>query len=201
MDQPDSVTISVTPTIAAKLLIPLLGKLHTSLPDIKLHTLATEAVSDFDRDQVDIAVRLTKKSFPENLEAQLLFRQELIVVASPFLVQDLTLPLKPEQLISMPLLHDAHDNWPKFLNTNDKLSGLVFSQTTLALDAALSGQGIALACRAFVDEEIKSGKLVQVVSEIMTIEPSYYLVRKKSSHSNTTVNKIWQWCIEYLGTN
>lgn len=92
MDQPDSVTISVTPTIAAKLLIPLLGKLHTSLPDIKLHTLATEAVSDFDRDQVDIAVRLTKKSFPENLEAQLLFRQELIVVASPFLVQDLTLP-------------------------------------------------------------------------------------------------------------
>lgn len=101
----------------------------------------------------------------------------------------------------MPLLHDAHDNWPKFLNTNVKLSGLVFSQTTLALDAALSGQGIALACRAFVDEEIKSGKLVQVVSEIMTIEPSYYLVRKKSSHSNTTVNKIWQWCIEYLGTN
>lgn len=180
MDQPDSVTISVTPTIAAKLLIPLLGKLHTSLPDIKLHTLATEAVSDFDRDQVDIAVRLTKKSFPENLEAQLLFRQELIVVASPFLVQDLTLPLKPEQLISMPLLHDAHDNWPKFLNTNVKLSGLVFSQTTLALDAALSGQGIALACRAFVDEEIKSGKLVQVVSEIMTIEPSYYLVDRKS---------------------
>ncbi len=61
LDQPDSVTISVTPTVAAKLLIPRLGDLHTLLPDINLHTLATEAVSDFDRDQVDIAIRLTTK--------------------------------------------------------------------------------------------------------------------------------------------
>nr|ESK38893.1 hypothetical protein F987_02907 [Acinetobacter gyllenbergii NIPH 230] len=79
MDQPDSVTISVTPTIAAKLLIPLLGKLHTSLPDIKLHTLATEAVSDFDRDQVDIAVRLDpsqiiRQRFPLNF-SNILFQK------------------------------------------------------------------------------------------------------------------------------
>ncbi|USA55533.1 LysR substrate-binding domain-containing protein [Acinetobacter sp. C32I] len=200
LDQPDRVTISVTPTIATKMLIPRLGDLHAVLPDINLCTLATEVVSDFDRDQVDIAIRLTPKAFPENLEAQLLFHQELIAVASPDFIQNLTLPLQLEQLMSMPLLHDAHDHWPNFLNTNTKLSGAVFNQTTLALDAALSGQGVALACRAFVDADIQSGKLVQVTSDTKTMEPSYYLVRKKTSHSNNTVDKIWQWCIEYLGT-
>lgn len=200
LDQPDRVTISVTPTFATKILIPRLGDLHDVLPDINLCTLATEAVFDFDRDQVDIAIRLTQKSFPEHLETQLLFHQELIAVASPDFVRDVTLPLKLEQLISMPLLHDAHDHWPNFLNTHVKLSGAVFNQTTLALDAALTGQGIALACRAFVDADIKSGKLVQVISEIKTVEPSYYLVRKKISHLNSTVDKVWQWCIEYLGT-
>lgn len=200
LEQPDRVTISVTPTIATKILIPRLGDLHAVLPDIDLCTLATESVSDFDCDQVDIAIRLTQKSFPENLEAQLLFRQELITVASPDFIKDLTLPLELEQLISMPLLHDAHDHWPKFLNTNATLAGAVFNQTALAIDAALSGQGVALACRVFVDTDIQSGKLVQVTSETKTVEPSYYLVRKKTSHSNSTVDKIWQWCIEYLGT-
>lgn len=200
LDQPDRVTISVTPTIATKILIPRLGDLHAVLPDIDLCTLATESVSDFDRDQVDIAIRLTQKSFPENLEAQLLFRQELIAVASPDFIKDLTLPLELEQLMSMPLLHDAHDHWPKFLNTNATLAGAVFNQTALAIDAALSGQGVALACRVFVDTDIQSGKLVQVTSETKTVEPSYYLVRKKTSHSNSTADKIWQWCIEYLGT-
>ncbi|QHH95282.1 LysR substrate-binding domain-containing protein [Acinetobacter proteolyticus] len=200
LDQPDRVTISVTPTIATKILIPRLGDLHAVLPDIDLCTLATESVSDFDRDQVDIAIRLTQKSFPENLEAQLLFRQELIAVASPDFIKDLTLPLELEQLMSMPLLHDAHDHWPKFLNTNATLAGAVFNQTALAIDAALSGQGVALACRVFVDTDIQSGKLVQVTSETKTVEPSYYLVRKRTSHSNSTADKIWQWCIEYLGT-
>ncbi|OBY75106.1 LysR substrate-binding domain-containing protein [Acinetobacter gyllenbergii] len=198
-DQPDRVTISVTPTIATKMLIPRLGDLHAVLPEINLCTLATEVVSDFDRDLVDIAIRLTQKSFPENLETRLLFHQELIAVASPDFIQDLALPLQLEQLINMPLLHDAHDHWPNFLNTNAKLSGAVFNQTTLALDAALSGQGVALACQAFVDADIRSGKLVQVTSETKIVEPSYYLVRKKSSHPNSTVDKIWQWCIEYLG--
>ncbi|NIE95309.1 LysR family transcriptional regulator [Acinetobacter sp. Tr-809] len=200
LDQPDRVTISVTPTIATKILIPRLGDFHAVLPEINLCTLATEAISDFDRDQVDIAIRLTQQSFPENLEAQLLFHQELIAVASPDFVRDLTLPLELEQLIRMPLLHDAHDHWPNFLNTNSKLAGAVFNQTTLAIDAALSGQGVALVCRAFVDADIQSGKLIQVTLETKTVEPSYYLVRKKTSHSNSTVDKIWQWCIEYLGT-
>ncbi len=72
--RPETVTISVTPTVAAKLLIPRLAELYTALPDIDLRTVATEALADFDRDQVDIAVRLTRQPFPATLQAELLFR-------------------------------------------------------------------------------------------------------------------------------
>lgn len=98
-------------------------------------------------------------------------------MASPYLIKNLKPPLSREQLSLLPLLHDAHDHWSSFLGTNAKLTGPVFNQTTLALDAALSGQGVALACRAFVEADINSGKLVQIISETKIVEPSYYLVK------------------------
>jgi LysR family glycine cleavage system transcriptional activator len=45
-----------------------------------------------------------------------------------------------------------------FLRSAGKLPGAVFNQTTLALDAALAGQGVALACRAFVAADLEAGR-------------------------------------------
>lgn len=72
--QSEMVTISVTPTVAAKLLIPRLGELKEALPSVELRTVATEKLSDFDRDQVDIAVRIARPPFPSNQESRLLFQ-------------------------------------------------------------------------------------------------------------------------------
>ncbi|MFD1216764.1 LysR substrate-binding domain-containing protein [Microbulbifer celer] len=198
LEQPDTVTISVTPTFAAKLLIPRLAELNAALPGVELRTVATEAISDFERDQVDIAVRLTRPPFPSGLEAKLLFHQELVAVASPHLVKDLPLPLSAAQLKARPLLHDALDHWPMFLRADGKLPGAVFNQTTLALDAALAGQGIALACRAFVAADLEAGRLVQVTDETMIKEPSFFLVRKRSSLPLAPRDAVWDWCVAWL---
>lgn len=198
LERPDTVTISVTPTFAAKLLIPRLAELNAALPGVELRTVATEALCDFERDQVDIAIRLTCPPFPSGLEARLLFHQELVAVASPHLVKELPLPLSPEQIGAFPLLHDSQGHWPLFLRTGGKLPGAVFNQTTLALDAALAGQGIALACRAFVAGDLKAGRLVQVAEESMIKEPSYFLVRKRSSLPRAQRDAVWDWCVDRL---
>ncbi|WP_106797466.1 LysR substrate-binding domain-containing protein [Rhizobium sp. H4] len=196
--RPETVTISVTPTVAAKLLIPRLAELYSALPDVDLRTVATEALSDFDRDQVDIAVRLTSQAFPAALEARLLFRQELVAVASPHLVKGLTLPLSREELCKLPLLHDSHDRWGMFLAIREKLPGAAFNHTTLALDAALAGQGVVLACRAFVAADLEAGRLVQVTEETATIGADYFLVRKRSSSPRKAVDAVWDWCAARL---
>ena len=113
--RPDAVTISVTPTFAARVLIPRLADFNAALPGVELRIVATEALSHFDRDQVDIAVRLTRPPFPATQEARLLFRQDLVAVASPHLVGKMTTPLVAEQLLDLSLLHDAHGHWPAFL--------------------------------------------------------------------------------------
>lgn len=191
--RPDTVTISVTPTVATKLLIPRLGDLQAELPGVQLRTVATEALSDFDRDQVDIAVRLARPPFAADLEAQLLFRQDLVAVASPYLLGDLMPPLSLEQLHALPLLHDAHDHWARFLKSNNKLPGAVFNQTTLALDAAMAGQGVALACKAFVAADLAAGRLVQV-AEAGALGADFYLIRKRSIAARASVEAVWDWC-------
>lgn len=196
--QPDMVTISVTPTVASKLLIPRLAELHTALPGVELRTVATEALSDFDRHQVDIAVRLTRMPFPSDLEGRLLFRQELIAVASPHLVGGLKLPLSVEQLRALPLLHDAHDHWPRFLQSDSKLPGAVFNQTALALDAALAGQGMALACLPFVAADLEAGRLVRVTDTAAAMETDYFLVRKRSPVPRKAASQVWDWCAKSL---
>lgn len=196
LQSPDTVTISVTPTFATKLLIPHLVELNAAFPDLQLRTLATEALSDFDRDQVDMAVRLLRPPIAADLEALLLFRHELIAVASPHLLDSLDRPLSLRRLASMPLLHDAHGRWPAFLQSEEKLGGAVFNQTTLALDAAMAGQGVALACRAFVAADLAAGRLQQASSHSLHVEPDYYLVRKKSSLPRTSADAVWHWCAE-----
>ncbi|MBX5222975.1 LysR family transcriptional regulator [Rhizobium sp. NLR8a] len=198
LDRPEMVTISATPTVATRLLIPRLAELYAALPDIDLRTVATEALSDFDRDQVDIAVRLTRPPFPANLQAQLLFRQELVAVASPHLVEGLILPLSGEDLRKLPLLHDSLDQWPAFLHSREKLPGAAFNHTTLALDAALAGQGVVLVCRAFVATDLETGRLVQVTDATATMGPDYYLVRKRSSSPRKAVDAVWDWCATRL---
>ncbi|MEO9276135.1 LysR substrate-binding domain-containing protein [Marinomonas sp. 5E14-1] len=190
------VTISVTPTFAAKLLIPRLGELNALFPEIELRTLATESLSNFDADQIDIAVRVTGESFPSNLQAEPLFHQELVVVASPLLIDKTQTPCKIEELQQFPLLHDSHNNWPLILKSEETLSGAKFNQTSLAIDAALAGQGVALVCRSFVEKDIESGRLIRIVEESFFIEPDYFLVKKKMAKTSIAVEAVWQWCLK-----
>lgn len=197
LDRPGVVTISTTPTVATRLLIPRLADFHAALPGMELRTMATETLSDFDRDHVDIAVRLARPPFAPGLEVRLLFRQDMVAVASPHLVRDMALPLNAQALCHMPLLHDAHDHWPGYLKMPIKLPGAVFNQTTLALDAALAGQGVALACRAFVAADLAAGRLVQVAEGSWSATPDFYLVRKRGPHAKAA-EAVWHWCCHHL---
>lgn len=193
---PEAVAINVTPTFATKLLIAQLPAFNAALPGIELRIIATEAVSDLDRDEVDIAVRLTRPPFSPAHEAQLLFRQELVPVASPHLVGRASTPLTREQTQDLPLLHDSHGHWPRFFGVSGPLPGVVFNQTPHALDAALAGQGLALACRAFVQADIDSGRLLEVGPAIPSQGTDYYLVRKRAASPRKAADAVWKWCLE-----
>jgi len=197
--EPDKVLVSVTPTFAAKWLIPNLPDFSVANPEIDLRVLATEKVSSFHSDGVDLAVRQARAPFGAALDAFCLFRQDTIAVASPQLLEGQAWPVSMSTLSHLPKLHDAHDLWPEFLKalkTEDRSrNGLRLSQTALAIDAALSGQGVALVSQFLAARDIAAGNLVQVTTERFVGKQDFYLLADRKSKRSPATERVLQWLL------
>ncbi len=191
------VLISVTPTFAAKWLIPNLPEFSATHPEIDLRILATEKVSSFHGDGIDLAIRQGQPPFGAALDAIRLFPQEIIAVAAPGLVEGQVLPLDLAALLRLPKLHDAHDLWPKFLRSlgseDRDEHGLRLSQTALTIDAALSGQGVALVSRFLVTRDIAAGNLVQVTPETLRGRQDFYLLVERRGKRDAATGAVVDW--------
>ncbi|MFA3916462.1 LysR substrate-binding domain-containing protein [Ruegeria hyattellae] len=194
---PGKVLISVTPSFAAKWLIPNLPDFAARHPDIDLEILATENISRFHGDGIDLAVRQGEPPFGAALEAIRLFRQEIIAVAAPLLVADQPLPLDTDVLAILPKLHDTHDHWPGFLKdlgTEDQSGrGLHLSQTALSIDAARAGQGVALVSRFLVVHDLAAGQLLQLRPEALAGKQDFYLLATRSKRRDSATQAVMDW--------
>ena len=156
--EPVRLTVSVTPTFAAKWLIPRLHAFRVDHPDIELRIVASEGLSNFQGDGVDIAVRQGRPPFGPGLLADLLFEQDIVAVGSPALLGDRAGTLPPEELERFTLLNDAHDLWPEYIEHALRMpippatKQVSFNQTSLAIDTAAAGQGLTLASRFLLDQ-------------------------------------------------
>jgi len=192
------VTISVTPSFAAKWLIPHLPDFTATHPDVDLRILATDGVMSFHADGIDLAVRQGNPPFGASLAAELLFAQEIVAVCTPAL---LPAPTAANALDGMFLLHDTHDLWPVFLkqvvgrNAEPNGKGLRFNQTSLSIDAALAGQGVALASRFLVANDLKLGRLVRPVEGTMRGDRDFYLLGPRPAQRRAPVDAVWQWLL------
>jgi LysR family glycine cleavage system transcriptional activator len=195
-------TISVAPTFAAKWLLPRLTSFTEVHPDIELRVLAAEGLANFESDGVDIAVRQGKPPFGPGLVVDLLFEQELVAVCSPALLDDLPQPLRPETISGRVLLNDAHDLWPEFIEQALQLpqpsaaKRVRFNQTALAIDAAIAGQGIALASRFLVSQDIAAGRLVQAVAPTMRGAQSSYVVSPRKPRNAKPTARVRDWLLQ-----
>ncbi|GLO15537.1 LysR family transcriptional regulator [Pseudomonas putida] len=197
--QASHLTVSVTPTFASKWLIPRLGDFAQNHPDIDLRVLATDRLSHFSTDGVDIAVRYGKPDFGAGLNSELLMEQRIVAVASPRLFDGSEVPVSFEQLQGFIMLHDAHNFWPQFLadmfpqHAQPTARNLRFNQTSLAIEAAVNGQGIALASLAFVGEDIAAGRLIQVFTRQLRLDKSFYLVWPRKMKQPDSLSLVQHW--------
>ncbi len=186
------ITVSVTPTFAAKCLIPQLPAFAQAHPEIDLRVLASDVLVDFARDGVDLAVRLTRRLALRGTTAEFLFA-ELVVVASPALIGAQALPLNAEALVQYPLLNDGQADWSAVLEGQSVRQELHMNQAALAIDAALAGQGVAMVNRRFVREALASHQLLQVLEEPVQSDWGYYLVMPTRSRADAALAAVGAW--------
>ena len=203
---PTCITISVTPTFAAKWLLPRMPVLSALQPGLELRVLATESISNFFRDGIDLAVRQDNPPFGARLTSDLLFQNEIIAVCAPGYRDPRCQPADITGLGDESLLHDTHDLWHEFqeqvLNISSlgiNLAGPKFSQTALCIDAALAGHGIALTSRFLVERELRQGRLIQAFEGSLKGEKDFYLVSPRIPKRPAATDKLRQCLIEQAG--
>ncbi|CAM2174455.1 Glycine cleavage system transcriptional activator [Burkholderia latens] len=204
-ERPTVLAVSTTPSFASKWLIPRLADFSRLHPDIEVRVIADERLATFRADGVDIAIRLSKPPFPPGLVAQLLFPLDVFAVASPALLDGGAPIRKPADLSKHVLLHDAHDLWPEFIGKlggkgrADPTKGPRFSQSLLAIDAAVAGQGIALTSEPLVERDIAEGRLRRVFDFSFPMSLGFYVVFPQANAESYALGAMRQWLFAQYG--
>jgi LysR family glycine cleavage system transcriptional activator len=154
--------ISTTPTFAASWLMPRLPKFRELHPQTDLMLDPTPEIVKLSPAGIDLALRYGTGDWP-GLDAEMLIRSPMVVVAAPSLVGQDTVP-RVEDLTNLPWLEEfCTSEATKWLAQNaPKLKfgrGLTKVPGNLLLDGARDGQGVAVTVRAFVERDIAAGRL------------------------------------------
>ena len=160
-------TISTFASLAARWLMPRVGSFAARFPEVDLQVITSTRLVDFAREDVDIGIRFGSGRYP-NLHVTPLFKPQEIIVASPALLKRGP-PLESyEDLKHHTLLHDdSHLAWTRWLNAIgakgvNPRRGIICGDRNAMLQAALEGQGVALASQVFVANELAAGRLMKV---------------------------------------
>lgn len=200
--------ISVAPSFATKWLLPRLGNFLDRHPEVEVDVKASIELTDFARDEVDLAIRYGSGDYP-GLAVELLLRDRMYPVCSPELLMRFgrsnQTPDPSRIFAAAPLLHDASadrdpavPSWKMWLKAAgladvDWRKGPRFNQTALALDAALAGLGIALAPAVLVDADVAAGRLVRLANDETPGDFAYYLVHPLDKGALPPLQQFKDW--------
>src|SRR5690242_2394758 len=106
-------TVATFPAFATGWLLPRISRFKDLYPGIDLLLKTSNALADFRREDVDVAIRYGAGATSDT-KAILLLSEDVFPVASPTLVSPARIPMQVADLRTMPLLHDidAHPNQP-----------------------------------------------------------------------------------------
>ena len=202
-----TVVVTTTPGFAGLWLIPRLTGFMATHADVDVRISAVYTLVNLNRDGVDLAIRYqTEEGAGEG--AELLFGDVVMPVCSPRLLRDPARPLKvPDDLRHHVLLYldsgpgaDMQD-WPMWLRAM-KLEGvkpasvLHFSQFDQLINAAVSGQGVALGRSPLLQQMLRTRQLVAPFKKTVASPRSYYLVRSATAARKPEVEAFAAWVRE-----
>jgi LysR family glycine cleavage system transcriptional activator len=173
--------VSTFSSLASRWLMPRLQAFSALFPETDLQVLTTARIVDFAREDVDIAIRFGGGQYP-GLHVVPLFKPKEIAIASPELLRRGP-PLRAlGDLKQHTLLHDdSHRAWVRWLDATgakgvNARRGIICGDRNSMLQAALAGQGVALASEVFVAGELESGRLVKLFDVEVAMEFGIYVV-------------------------
>ena len=209
---PRSLSVTAAPSLGGKWLAPRLHRFQSLYPNFEMRLSTGDVLVDLaSRNDIDIGLRYGDGQYGPSLSSERLWScGELVVVCAPSALSSI---VAPADLLKLSLLRVATprdkdaalSGWPAWLAaagvTGEQAgraaaSGPLFGSTQLALDAAMGGQGAALAPYIIVQDDLSTGRLGQPF-EIRIADPwSYWMVTRKDRASDPRIRAFKHWLIE-----
>ncbi|MGQ9368961.1 transcriptional regulator GcvA [Azospirillum sp. ST 5-10] len=203
-DSTGSLTISTMPSFAAKWLVMRLGRFQTAHPDLELRLLTTSQMVDFAQQDVDLAIRFGRPPWPD-VQADWLMNDPVFPVGAPSLLAGGRAVARPADLLAHTLLHDDYEiTWGTWfaaagVESADTKRGPRFTDSALLLQAAIEGQGIALARQVLVADDLAAGRLVRLFDTVLPGTHAYYVVAPPHYFTRPKVKAFRDWLFAEAG--
>jgi len=192
-------TVSTSPDFAAKWLVYRLGRFAESHPEIDLRVSAAAHQVDFARDDVDVAVRHGDGKWP-GLDVARLCSERLFAVCSPKLVSGRNRITAASDLLKFPLLRlDDWKTWTRWFAAAGVVApvarGPVLNRASMLIDAAVDGQGVALARTALAAWDLINGRLVTPIDVSLKLSNTYWIVCPKATSAVPKIATFRKWLL------
>ena len=201
-DDDKVLTVSTLASLAAKWLLPRLTDFQEAHPGIDVRITTSTSLVDFQRDNVDAAIRYGRGQWP-GLRADWLMAEDIFPVCSPALLGGAKPLRKPEDLAHHTLLHTsvAREDWQLWLTAAGltvvlaQRRGLMFDQSFMALQAAMEGLGVALGRTRLVESDIAAGRLVMPFDLTLPTDAGFYIVAPEETANMPRIALFRDWLI------
>lgn len=196
-----AIRVSLLQSLAFKWLVPRLGNFNERHPGVDVWISTSEELADLSAGGVDVGIRLGRGNYP-GLKVIPLLREFVFPVASPYFLKKHGMPQTPADLHHYPLLYrTAVDICPRWRDWFRDASceprilphGTHFPDTSMAVQAAMDHQGIALARSAHVSDDLKAGRLVKLFTVSSLSPVAYHLACRPESARQQSVADFIEW--------
>ena len=187
------------PGLAARWLAPRLADLQAALPDVEIVLRATTETPDFAHHEADAAIRFAEAPDVGG-RALLLERSRLFPVAAPRWQGAHPPVAELADLEGATLLHEeSRDQWRRWFERSghrprSDLAGPRLWYASSALDAAVAGQGVALATRLQAADDMIAGRLVELLATDVDLG-GYWLVVPEARWNDAVLARFRCWLI------
>jgi LysR family glycine cleavage system transcriptional activator len=189
--------VSTSPDFGAKWLVHRLGRFTALYPEIDLRVSSTTKQVDMIAEKVDLAVRHGNGRWA-GLDAVALCAERLVPVCSPKLLSDRARITQAADLLTYPLLRlEGWTTWSKWFEaaglSASPRGGPVLNQASMLIDAAIDGQGVALARTTLAARDLLHGRLVIPIDISLPLENTYWIVYPKLASREPRVLALRDW--------
>jgi LysR family glycine cleavage system transcriptional activator len=197
----NTLRIKLPPTFAIRWFVPRLARFHALNRHIDVQITTSHQPVEFDRDDIDLCIHSGSGPLPGAI-CRKLFGEILLPVGSPGLFRSAP-PQEPADLARFVLLCSMHRaaDWPDWLKaaqltTVDGNNGLKFENSALAYQAAIDELGIVMAQRAFVEDDLRTGRLVAPLALRVHTGNAYYLCFSRARQNSPLIQAFEDWIVQ-----